>query len=203
MYGCSGLLALFYAAALVHGHALTAESASTLIAAGGGRLWAYLPVFVVVCWGALAANLVWVGILLARHRSAGQLGGTPGVNPMRTLAISGNTMPYFDPEDPEYSERLSSATLLGNYGLAGLAGLLFFAQVPIAMMGQGPLLRQPFALLLELGCVAFFAMLWGLALREWRGTSGRTKGLFYAGIVLLLIGCGLAGQSHLLVEGVR
>ena len=200
----AGALVWFYAAALVHGHALSAESASTLLASGRRPFWASLPLIAVLSCGAFLANLVWTGVLLARHRSAGQLGGTPGVNPMRTLAISGNTMPYFNPEDPQYSERLSGSTLLGNYGLAGLAGLLFFARGPISMLGQvGWFGNRLFPLFFEIGCVAVFAVLWGLGLREWRGTSARTQGLFYGGIALLLVAAGVAAQAWIVLPGVR
>ncbi len=38
----------------------------------------------------------------------------------------------------------------------------------------------------DMASIILFATLWGIALKEWRGTSARTKGLVTLGILLLI-----------------
>ena len=54
-------------------------------------------------------------------------------------------------------------------------------------MGQTKMGRYDFASwTLHMASIIIFANLWGLALREWRGTSRRTRGLVLCGLVLLV-----------------
>jgi len=51
---------------------------------------------------------------------------------------------------------------------------------------------------LHMASIILFATLWGLALKEWRGTSRRTKLLVAAGLVLLVGSTMVVGYGNYL-----
>ena len=164
--------------------ALTRES---LLQGGHSDGLQNLPVLIIVLWGGFLTNLIWSAILIVQNGSIRQFAGEPGANPMRAIATSGNTMADFDPEDPQYSERLSVATLLLNYSFAALAGIIWYFQLFFYSMGTTRMGRYDFSSwTLHMASIIIFAALWGVVLREWKGTSTRTKMLVTAALVLLI-----------------
>ena len=94
-----------------------------------------------------------------------------------------DTLVDLDRQNPEHSLRLTPAALLRNYTLAALAGVIWYFQFFFYSMGQTKMGRYDFSSwTLHMASIIIFATLWGIALREWRDTSLRTR---------LLVGCGL------------
>ncbi len=180
----AGIMSSCFAYGLAAGKPLAMLARTQLLAAHRSDLWQNLPVLVVVLWGGFATNFVWSAILIIKNRSARQFLGAPGTNPMGASPVTGDTLMDLDPRHPERALRLTPAALLRNYSLAALAGVIWYFQFFFYSMGQTKMGRYDFSSwTLHMASIIIFATLWGIALREWRDTSLRTR---------LLVGCGLA-----------
>ena len=167
----SGVMSSFFAFGLAAGDPIRQASA----AAGTGPLWVGLPVLCVVLLGGLTTNLVWCLILIARNRSAGEWVG-------KTRAVS-------DVKTP----------LAANYLLAALGGTLWYFQFFFYTMGESQMGRFGFSSwTLHMASIILFSTLWGFALKEWSGTSGKTKALVWAGILTLVASTVIIGVGNML-----
>jgi L-rhamnose-H+ transport protein len=177
----AGIMSSFFAFGLAAGKPIADITRPRLLAAGRADLWANLPVLIVVLWGGFATNFVWSAILIIRNRSIGQFAGEPGVNPMGTAPVTGETLVDLDPRS--LTQRIGAGALLRNYVLAAAAGIIWYFQFFFYSMGQTKMGKYDFASwTLHMASIIIFATLWGIILREWKGTSRRTR---------LLVGCGL------------
>jgi L-rhamnose-H+ transport protein len=182
----AGIMSSFFAVGLDSGKPIADIAKQRLLADGRLDLWQNLPVLIVVLWGGFLTNLVWSVFLIIRNRSAGEFLGDPGSNPLRSAKVSGYTIAGFDPTDPALL-KLSTKTLISNYLLAALAGVIWYFQFFFYSMGQTKMGQFEFSSwTLHMASIILFATLWGILLKEWRGTSGKTKGLVTAGILLLI-----------------
>ena len=195
----AGLMSSFFAFGLDAGEPIGELTKSILLSSGRSDVLQNLPVLVIVLWGGFLTNFIWSWILIFKNGSAAQFTGTPGLNPMRATHVTGNTMADFDPENPEYSERLSIATLLANYLFAGLAGVIWYFQFFFYSMGTTKMGKYDFSSwTLHMASIIIFATLWGIFLKEWKGTSGRTKRLVAAGLTLLIGSTVVVGYGNYL-----
>lgn len=195
----AGVMSSCFAYGLAAGKPLAALTRTQLLAAHRSDLWQNLPVLVVVLWGGFATNFLWSAILIIRNRSARQFLGAPGTNPMGTSATTGETLMYLDPQDPARSLRLTPAALLRNYALAALAGVIWYFQFFFYSMGQTKMGRYDFSSwTLHMASIIIFATLWGIALREWRDTSLRTRLLVACGLLLLIGSTVVVGYGNYL-----
>jgi len=189
----------FFAFGLDAGKPIGDLTKTLLLADGRMDLWQNLPILVVVLWGGFLTNFIWSWVLILKNGSASQFIGTPGLNPMRATAVTGNTMADFDPEDPQYSETLSIATLLANYGFAGMAGVIWYFQFFFYSMGQTKMGKYDFSSwTLHMASIIIFATLWGIFLKEWKGTSRRTRTLVASGLFLLIASTVIVGYGNYL-----
>ncbi|MFC4312019.1 L-rhamnose/proton symporter RhaT [Steroidobacter flavus] len=134
------------------------------LAAGTDPLSQGLPVLCVVLAGGFTTNFVWCLVLIARNRSAGEFFGR--VAPEHTGAKSG---------------------LVRNYLLAALGGSLWYFQFFFYTMGESQMGRYGFSSwTLHMASIILFSTLWGFALREWSGSSGRTRNHVKLGIGTLI-----------------
>lgn len=183
----AGFMSSFFAFGLDAGAPIAAIAKKRLLADGGLDLWQNLPVLVVVLWGGFLTNFIWSMVLVFKNRSMRQFLGSPGVNPMRAAAITGETLVDLDPNDPATYERLTPSTLLRNYIFAAMAGVIWYFQFFFYSMGQTKMGKYDFSSwTLHMASIIIFATLWGLVLREWKGTGLRTKTLVTCGLTLLI-----------------
>jgi L-rhamnose-H+ transport protein len=195
----AGFMSSFFAFGLDAGKPIAEIARKELLAHNRLDLWQNLPVLIVVLWGGFLTNFIWSAILIAKNRSAKQFVGAPGSNPMRATHASGDTLVDFDPEDPSTHDRLSRRTLTSNYVFAALAGLVWYFQFFFYSMGQTKMGKYDFSSwTLHMASIIIFATLWGLALREWHGTSLRTKLLVTSGLVLLIGSTVIVGYGNYL-----
>jgi len=97
------------------------------------------------------------------------------------------TLVDFDPLDPSTYDRLAPSTLCFNYIFAAMAGVIWYFQFFFYSMGQTKMGKYDFSSwTLHMASIIIFATLWGLVLKEWNGTSSRTKLLVTAGLTLLI-----------------
>jgi L-rhamnose-H+ transport protein len=197
----AGFMSSFFAFGLAAGKPIGDLTASNLVAAGlGGRLVLKdLPILIVVLWGGFLTNFIWSAILIFQNGSIRQFFGEPGINPMRAAATSGDTLVDFDPLDPSTYDRLSPATLVANYIFAAMAGVIWYFQFFFYSMGTTKMGKYDFSSwTLHMASIIIFATLWGLVLREWRGTSMRTKVLVTCGLALLVGSTVIVGYGNYL-----
>lgn len=194
----AGIMSSFFAFGLKAGAPIATVAKQQLLAHNRLDLWQNLPVLVVVLWGGFATNLVWTGILIAKNKSVAEFFGRPGRNPMRATAVTDATLVDLDPRDPALL-RLSSGTLVRNYILAALAGVIWYFQFFFYSMGETKMGKFEFSSwTLHMASIILFATLWGLVLKEWRGTSTKTKGLVTLGILLLIASTVIVGAGNYL-----
>ena len=185
----AGFMSSFFAFGLDAGKPIGDLTATHLIAAGlASRLvLKNLPILIVVLMGGFITNFIWSSILIFQNSSIRQFFGEPGVNPMRAAATSGDTMVDFDPLDASTYDRLAPATLFFNYIFAAMAGVIWYFQFFFYSMGQTKMGKYDFSSwTLHMASIIIFATLWGLVLKEWHGTSIRTKLLVTCGLMLLV-----------------
>lgn len=182
----AGIMSSFFAVGLDAGKPIAAITKTQLLASGRLPLWQNLPVLIVVLWGGFFTNFVWSVILILRNKTAAEFLGQPGRNPFRSSSGSGYTVANLDPTNPKL-HWLPPSTLAANYLFAILAGVLWYFQFFFYSMGETKMGRLDFSSwTLHMASIILFATLWGLVLKEWKGTTARTKALVTAGVALLI-----------------
>jgi L-rhamnose-H+ transport protein len=195
----AGIMSSCFAYGLAAGKPIAGVAQMRLAAAGRADLWQNLPVLVVVLWGGFFTNVLWSAFLIIRNHSAGQFFGQPGSNPMGTSPTTGETLVSLDPRDLAGSLRLSSSTLMKNYSLASLAGVIWYFQFFFYSMGQTKMGKYDFSSwTLHMASIIIFATLWGIALKEWRDTQLRTRVLVTCGLLLLIGSTVVVGYGNYL-----
>jgi L-rhamnose-H+ transport protein len=80
-----------------------------------------------------------------------------------------------------------------------MAGVIWYFQFFFYSMGQTKMGKYDFSSwTLHMASIIIFATLWGLALKEWRGTSTRTKWLVATGLFLLVGSTVVVGYGNYL-----
>jgi L-rhamnose-H+ transport protein len=203
----AGFMSSFFAFGLDAGKPIGDLARTQLLANGRLDLWQNLPILVVVLWGGFVTNFIWSAILIFQNGSVRQFAGEPGSNPMRATHATGQTLVDFDPLDPSTYDRLAPRTLIANYIFAAMAGVIWYFQFFFYSMGQTKMGKYDFSSwTLHMASIIIFATLWGLFLKEWRGTSRRTKTLVATGLFLLISSTVVVGYGNYLKanqDGIR
>lgn len=195
----AGFMSSFFAFGLSAGKPLGDIAKASLLAGGHLDLWQNLPILIIVLWGGFLTNFVWSAILIFQNDSIRQFAGEPGINPMRATPTTGETLADFDPRDTSTYNRLAPGALFGNYIFAAMAGVIWYFQFFFYSMGQTKMGKYDFSSwTLHMASIIIFATLWGLVLREWRGTSRRTKLLVSLGLFLLVGSTVVVGYGNYL-----
>jgi L-rhamnose-H+ transport protein len=195
----AGIMSSFFAFGLAAGKPIGDIAKTVLLANHRLDLWQNLPILIIVLWGGFLTNFIWSAILIVKNRSVKQFFGAPGTNPMRASHSSGDTLVDFDPLDASTYDRLAPKTLVANYLFAAMAGVIWYFQFFFYSMGQTKMGKYDFSSwTLHMASIIIFATLWGLALREWRGTSRRTRWLVATGLFLLVGSTVVVGYGNYL-----
>ncbi len=147
-------------------------------AAGTPKLWTGLPKLVVVLWGGFTSNAIWCIVLGLRNRTAREF--------LAARTPTGEPVP-----------------LLANLQFCALAGVTWYFQFFFYTMGETQMGRFGFSSwTLHMASIIIFSTLWGVALKEWRGTSRRTHGLIAAGVAVLIVSTLVVGYGNYLAADV-
>jgi L-rhamnose-H+ transport protein len=191
----AGIMSACFAYGLAAGKPIAEIARVQLIAHRRLDLWQNLPVLVVVLWGGFVTNFLWSLFLIVKNHSFAQFTGAPGINPMGAANVA-------DAEDAnalDVTHRLTGQTLIKNYILAALAGVIWYFQFFFYSMGQTKMGKYDFSSwTLHMASIIIFATLWGMVLKEWKGTSRRTKGLVALGLFLLVSSTVVVGYGNYL-----
>lgn len=128
---------------------------------GVNPIWAGLPVLIVVMAGGFLTNAVWCLMLQAKNKTL-------------TAYTRGNAAGGRVP-----------ITL--NLLLCAAAGIIWYFQFFFYTMGSSQMGRFGFSSwTLHMASIIVFSTLWGIALKEWRGTSRRTHLMIALGLLVLI-----------------
>lgn len=146
---------------------------------GTAPLWQGLPVLVVLLLGGFTTNFIWCAILNVRNRTGYQ---------------------YFSAEVRDESGATPRrAPMLTNYFFSALAGTTWYLQFFFYTMGETQMGRYKFSSwTLHMASIMIFSTLWGIALKEWKGTGTRTKCLVALSLAVLILSTIVVGYGNYL-----
>ena len=211
----SGIMSSCFAFGLDAGSPISAAAKAHLLAQGGSDIWSGLPTLIVVLLGGFTTNFLWCLGLNARNKSGGEYLGrasaptdppagdgaaaevaaTEAVEPWDASGVSAGTATL-----GERTGQAVSVPLAANYVFAALAGIIWYLQFFFYTMGQTKM-GKTFEFsnwTLHMASIMIFSMLWGVALKEWAGTSKRTHGLIALGLSLLIGSTLIIGYANFL-----
>lgn len=142
------------------------------VAQGTSPIFANNATLIVILLGGFASNAVWCLFLNARNRSFGDY--TSG--PARSQAI--------------------------NYGLSLLGGLVWYGQFFFYGMGSTKL-GEKFdfsSWSIHMAFIIVLSNVWGIVFHEWKGTTRRTRGRVWAGILTLIGSTMVIGLGNYLAD---
>ena len=176
-------------AAMAFAFAAGKPIAELAVEKGAAPIWQNLPVLVVALLGGFVTNCVWCVTLMARNDTwrefLGQSARPAAPGPGQPVA----------PAPPR-------APLLANYLFCALGGVAWYMQFFFYGMGETQMGAYGFSSwTLHMASIIVFSTLWGVALREWRGTSRRTRLWMTAGLMVLIISILIIGWGNTLAVG--
>ena len=209
----SGIMSSCFAFGLDAGNPITEAAKTHLLSLGASDIWAGLPVLIIILLGGFTTNFIWCVSLNVRNKSGGEYLGKsaspalPGANePIAEMSAMEAVEPW-NPQSAggtatavEPAVRTVSVPLMGNYLFAALAGIIWYLQFFFYTMGQTKM-GKAFEFsnwTLHMASIMIFSMLWGVALKEWAGTSKRTHGLIALGLALLIGSTVIIGYGNFL-----
>jgi len=170
-----GLIVALFAgamsASMSYGLAAGKPIAAIAIENGAPNLWQTLPVLAVVLLGGFTTNVIWCMYLILRK---------------------GTLKDYF--RSTYGSEKISLAK---NYLFCIFAGVLWYLQFFFYGMGTTKMGKYDFSSwTLHMASIIIFSTLWGIALKEWKGTSRRTHLWIALGLTILILSTIIVGYGN-------
>ena len=161
-------------ACFAFGLASAAPMAQLSAAAGTPALWTGLPKLVVILCGGFTTNVIWCVALNVRN---------------------GSWREYASRRD----RKAEPVPLGANFVLCAVAGVVWYFQFFFYTMGETQMGRFQFSSwTLHMASIIIFSTLWGVVLKEWRGTSRRTHRLIASGIGALILSTLVVGFGNYL-----
>jgi L-rhamnose-H+ transport protein len=188
----SGIMSACFAFALTAGKPIATASAN----AGTETLWTGLPILPVILAGGFTTNFIWCVYLSLKNKSGYEY-----------LASHQRNHPH-GPEDETIIENVTDAPaeevtrqaeigtpvlgkripLLPNYLFSALAGTCWYLQFFFYTMGETQMGKYGFASwTLHMASIIIFSTMWGFIFKEWKGASGKARGLIIGGIATLVL----------------
>ncbi len=211
----SGIMSACFAFGLSAGKPIS-DIAVTMHSA---KIWDGLPTLIVVLLGGFTSNFIWCALLnfknhtwkqyvLRTQYSRASVNGPIIENAIDAPATEMAThLPVVKTAAVSIGKNQDiglRVPLLNNYTFCALAGTLWYLQFFFYTMGESQMGRYKFSSwTLHMASIIIFSTLWGLSLREWKGSSHRTYILITLGLLVLvgstlMVGYGnyLAAQPH-------
>jgi len=92
----------------------------------------------------------------------------------------------------------ATSSLAANYGFSALAGATWYMQFFFYTMGETQMGQYKFSSwTLHMASIMIFSTVWGIALKEWRGVSLRTKVLVFLTLLTLVGSTVVVGYGNL------
>jgi L-rhamnose-H+ transport protein len=199
----SGVMSACFAYGLAAGDPIKAIA----VHHGTPPLWQGLPVLVVVLAGGFTTNFTWCLILNIKNHTGHEYfhsevrGKVPARNEEYILE------PVTDAPAEEMAVAVAvaqkvpvRAPMLANYLFSALAGSTWYMQFFFYTMGETQMGRYKFSSwTLHMASIIIFSTLWGIALKEWKGTGSRTKWLVGSSLLVLVSSTVVVGYGNYIV----
>lgn len=131
--------------------------AAIAVESGTPALWSNTPVFIFILAGGFTTNFVWCAFLNIKNRTLKDYRGA------------------------------GDASLAGNYVFSALAGITWYFQFMFYGMGTTKMGRYDFSSwTIHMAFIIVFSNIWGLAFREWKDSSRKTRRIVFLGIIILI-----------------
>jgi L-rhamnose-H+ transport protein len=199
----SGIMSACFAYGLAAGKPIGEIAKGELLAHGASDIWQNLPVLIVVMLGGFTTNFIWCVILLVRNGSARQYLGHPARELGQNILVTKASTPVLSEPGGEAgfdfhaAPRLTGSVVLLNYSFAALAGIIWYFQFFFYSMGQTKMGKYDFSSwTLHMASIMIFATIIGIFLKEWRGTSARTRRLVAGGLFFLVLSTVVVGYGN-------
>jgi L-rhamnose-H+ transport protein len=172
-------------------------------------LWQGLPVLVVLLAGGFTTNFIWCVILNIRNRTGSQYfeassleskirGRIPARNEEHILEVATDAPAEEMAVAVAVAQEAAVRTpMLANYLFSALAGTTWYMQFFFYTMGETQMGRYKFSSwTLHMASIIIFSTLWGIALKEWKGASGRTWLLVAISLLILVSSTVIVGYGN-------
>ena len=177
---------------------------------GTTTLWQGLPVLVVLLVGGFTTNFIWCMILHLKNKTGYQyLSPVSRGSPTREEeTIIETTVDAPSEEVVEHATRQEKddtsarvPVVFWNYLFCALAGTTWYFQFFFYTMGETQMGRFKFSSwTLHMASIMIFSTLWGIALREWAGTSRHTRRLVALTLLVLIASTVIIGYGNSLAS---
>jgi L-rhamnose-H+ transport protein len=196
----SGVMSACFAYGLAAGDPIKAIT----IEHGTPVLWQGLPVLVVVLAGGFTTNFIWCLILNNRNHTGYQYFESEihGTIPAESEEHILETVTDAPAEEMAAAfavaqDSAATAPMFANYLFSALAGTTWYMQFFFYTMGETQMGRYKFSSwTLHMASIIIFSTLWGIALKEWKGTGGRTRLLVAFSLLVLVSSTIIVGYGN-------
>lgn len=198
----SGIMSASFAYGLAAGDPIADLARESLSRHNRADLWQNLPVLIVVLLGGFTTNFIWCVMLNIKNRSGREYFTAERTTVAEMAATEG--VATWDADEmarPAGSPATTSerVPLLSNYLFSAIAGVTWYLQFFFYSMGQTRMGKYEFSSwTLHMASIIIFSTLWGIVLREWKGTSKRTHVLIGLGLAILIGSTVIVGYGNFL-----
>jgi len=181
--------------------------AEASLAHGTPAIWTGLPKLIVVLLGGFTANFIWCVSLNLRNKTGRQYFSStlPVSLPQREEETIIETA--VDAPSEEVVEHIpwpkenavERVPLLSNYLFSALAGVTWYLQFFFYTMGETQMGDYKFSSwTLHMASIIIFSSLWGIFLKEWKGSSSGTRTKLGFGLATLILSTIVVGYGNYL-----
>jgi L-rhamnose-H+ transport protein len=158
---------------------------------GTTMLWTGLPKLCVVLLGGFTSNFIWCIVLNVKNRTGYQY-----FSPKLRAGNPADGAPAPEVPGTPAGERVP---MLSNYLFSALAGVVWYMQFFFYSMGETQMGSYKFSSwTLHMASIIIFSSLWGIALKEWKGSSVSTKTKLAVGLATLVLSTIIVGYGNYL-----
>jgi len=185
-----------------------AEPIAKISAAHGtSAIWTGLPKLCVLLLGGFTSNFIWCALLSVKNKTSYQYVSAVIRDHVPTRAEETIIETAVDAPSEEMVEHMARpksnaverAPMLANYFFSALAGTTWYMQFFFYTMGETQMGQYKFSSwTLHMASIIIFSSLWGIALKEWKGSTGFTKTLLFLGLVMLVFSTVVVGYGNYL-----
>jgi len=195
---------------------LDLKQATVRIANAGGdvkkyvakhTLWQGLPVLVVVLLGGFTTNFIWCMLLNFKNKTGYQYFSSTTRSELPQKEKETIIETAVDAPGEEMAEHAGKKAakggdrvpMLGNYLFSALAGVTWYMQFFFYSMGETQMGNYKFSSwTLHMASIIIFSSLWGIGLKEWKGTGFGTKTKLTIGLATLILSTIIVGYGNYL-----
>ncbi|MGL6196151.1 MAG: L-rhamnose/proton symporter RhaT [Thermoguttaceae bacterium] len=147
------------------------------------KLWSELPRLCIVLAGGFTTNFIWCLILIIKNKTAHQFLAKNLTEEGKLVAESQAT-------------KKTRVPMFTNYLLCAIAGVTWYLQFFFYSLGETQMgIYQFSSWPLHMASIMIFSSLWGIALLEWKGTSGLTKSILALTLTTLIFSTIIMGYG--------